>query len=172
MESRLIENSGFIRRGAAFLLDHTIIACLIGIVFDRAVENIWEVVNFFINITSLKFGLIIIIFILFFEIYFAIFEWLCKGCTPGKWFCGIKVVMDSGQEITFYAALIRNLLRCTYCIPPIFFVPDVVSFAISGENKRPGDYLAGTRVILKNTFEAITDQHTSTAGDMPETNDN
>ena len=43
--------------------------------------------------------------------YFAIFEILWKGQTPGKRFAGIRVIKESGRPINAFEAIGRNLMR-------------------------------------------------------------
>ncbi|MDP4175152.1 MAG: RDD family protein [Bacteroidota bacterium] len=164
-------NAGFFRRTFAFFLDHLIVLCLIIPIFIKFINKLSDPIDFAINITKMKFGAIFTIFFLFFELYFAIFEWLWNGKTPGKWFCGIMTIKDNGENIGFFLSIIRNLLRCTYFVPPIFVIPDIISLMISPYNKRIGDYIAGTRVIRSDSLEKKEDQHFSSAESFPEIKD-
>lgn len=78
--------------------------------------------------------------------YFAIFEALWKGQTPGKRKAGIRVIRDSGREITAKEAISRNLLRSIDLLPGVYAV-GMLSVFISPQNKRLGDYVAGTVVV-------------------------
>src|SRR5258708_3866287 len=75
--------------------------------------------------------------------YFGIFETLWKGQTPGKRQAGIRVIRDSGREITIKEALGRNLLRSIDMLPGVYAV-GIASVFLSPQNKRLGDYVAGT----------------------------
>lgn len=77
--------------------------------------------------------------------YFAAFEILWHGQTPGKRVAGIRVVKDTGRPITTIEGVGRNLMRVIdgFC----FYLPGVISIVLSRENKRLGDYVAGTVVI-------------------------
>lgn len=165
-------DAGFFRRSFAFLIDHLILLCFLVFLFDISVKDISALIYFAINMTNLKFGILIIIIILFFEIYFAIFEWLWNGMTPGKWLLGLKVVMDNGEKLGLLPSVIRNLLRCTYLFPLIFLFPDVICLIISQNNKRIGDYLAGTRVVRKKSLKTKEVQHFPGAENLPESKDN
>ena len=55
-------------------------------------------------------GLVILIFLLMYG-YFAVFEIIWNGQTPGKRIAGIRVVKDSGRPLTAAETIGRNLLR-------------------------------------------------------------
>jgi uncharacterized membrane protein SpoIIM required for sporulation/uncharacterized RDD family membrane protein YckC len=79
--------------------------------------------------------------------YFALFEALAGGRTPGKRRIGIRVVMDTGHPITFPAAMIRNLVRLVDIQPvPSYFVGLLFVF-FHPQHKRLGDLVAGTIVV-------------------------
>lgn len=81
-------------------------------------------------------------------VYFALFEALNGGRTPGKQTLGIRVVMDTGQAITPTAAVVRSLLRLLDCFFPLApFLPGFLLITFSRSNKRLGDMAAGTIVI-------------------------
>jgi len=77
--------------------------------------------------------------------YFALFEALNGGRTPGKQALGIRVVMDTGHAITPTAAVVRTLARLLDC----FLLPllGFLLIVFSKSNKRLGDMAAGTIVV-------------------------
>lgn len=77
--------------------------------------------------------------------YFAVFEIFWKGQTPGKRVVGIRVVKDSGRPITAIESIGRNLMRAVDGF--FFYLIGVISIGLSRQNKRLGDYVAGTIVI-------------------------
>ncbi|HEV8380080.1 MAG TPA: stage II sporulation protein M [Gemmatimonadales bacterium] len=79
--------------------------------------------------------------------YFALFEALNGGRTPGKQALGIRVVMDTGRSITPTAAVIRNLVRLVDCNFPAGFLPALIAVFLHPSNKRLGDMAAGTIVV-------------------------
>ncbi|HJW98528.1 MAG TPA: RDD family protein [Terriglobales bacterium] len=91
-------------------------------------------------------ALYIFAFFLLYWGYFAIFEALWKGQTPGKRQAGIRVIRDSGREITAKAAIGRNLLRAVDMLPGVYAVGILCVF-LSAQNKRLGDYVSGTVVV-------------------------
>jgi uncharacterized RDD family membrane protein YckC len=78
--------------------------------------------------------------------YFAIFEILWKGQTPGKRKAGIRVLNETGRAVSVYEAVARNLLRVVDALPGPYAVGAIVMF-LSPQSKRIGDYVAGTVVI-------------------------
>lgn len=78
--------------------------------------------------------------------YFSIFETFWKGQTPGKRQAGIRVIQDSGREITAKEAMTRNLIRSVDLLPGVYGVGMLAVF-LSPQNKRLGDYVAGTVVV-------------------------
>ena len=78
--------------------------------------------------------------------YFAFFEALWNGQTPGKRYLHLRVINDSGRPITAYEAISRNLLRIVDSLPGIYAVA-IVSALLSAKSKRLGDYIAGTVVV-------------------------
>jgi uncharacterized RDD family membrane protein YckC len=91
-------------------------------------------------------ALAIIFFFLIYWGYFAFFEAIWKGQTPGKRNIGIRVVKDTGRSINAFEAVSRNFLRSIDQLPGMY-VFGLVSMAISKENRRIGDYVAGTLVV-------------------------
>ena len=75
--------------------------------------------------------------------YFATFETLWKGQTPGKRYAGIRVIKDSGRPITAFEAIARNLLRVIDQIPGIYVVGMTCMF-LNKRNRRLGDFVAGS----------------------------
>ena len=84
--------------------------------------------------------------------YFAIFEILWKGQTPGKRQAGIRVINETGREASVYEAVARNLLRAVDALPGPYAVGAIVMF-LSPQSKRIGDYVAGTVVIHDRKLE-------------------
>jgi uncharacterized RDD family membrane protein YckC len=77
--------------------------------------------------------------------YFAAFEIFWNGQTPGKRVAGLRVVKDTGRPITAIEGIGRNLMRTIDGL--FFYLVGMVSVMLSSQNKRLGDYVAGTVVI-------------------------
>lgn len=84
--------------------------------------------------------------------YFAIFEAIWNGQTPGKRLTHLRVIEDTGRPITAYASMTRNLLRIVDSLPGVYAV-GIITALISPQNKRLGDYVAGTVVVHERPLE-------------------
>jgi uncharacterized RDD family membrane protein YckC len=92
-------------------------------------------------------ALLVLAFLLYYG-YFAAFETLWSGQTPGKRALGIRVMRASGQPITAFDAILRNLLRIVDQLPGIYAV-GVLSIFFTARNQRLGDLVAGTVVVVE-----------------------
>jgi uncharacterized RDD family membrane protein YckC len=86
--------------------------------------------------------------------YFTLFEAIWNGQTPGKRWTHLRVIKDSGRPISAYDAILRNLLRIVDMLPSLYAV-GLVTMLISSENKRIGDYAAGTVVVHEKPLEGL-----------------
>jgi len=84
--------------------------------------------------------------------YFAFFEAIWNGQTPGKRLAQLRVMKDDGRPISAYDATARNLMRAVDSLPAFYGV-GVISVLVSKTNKRLGDYVAGTVVVHEKTLE-------------------
>ena len=94
--------------------------------------------------------IIIAYFVLYFG-YFAIFEVLWNGQTPGKKKEGLRVIKDSGRPITPAEAVGRNLMRIVDQLPA-FYAVGICSVLLSRQNKRLGDFVTGTIVVHEKSL--------------------
>jgi uncharacterized RDD family membrane protein YckC len=113
--------------------------------------------------TAGKWVLALFIFLNFLLIwgYFALFEGLWRGQTPGKRVMKLRVIKDSGRQITFFEALARNLLRFVDYLPGMYLV-GVITMLCNKRSKRLGDLAAGTLVIHERVDEQPLLYQTST----------
>lgn len=102
---------------------------------------------------------VILFWFLLFWGYFSLFEAFWNGQTPGKRLLKIRVIKDSGRQITFFEALARNLLRVVDSQP--FYLIGVVSMLCNRQQKRLGDFVAGTIVVHERTDEQPMMGHNS-----------
>jgi uncharacterized RDD family membrane protein YckC len=123
---------------------------------------VWTIAILIFVVFSLQFG------------YFALFESLWNGQTPGKRWTHLRVIKDSGRPISAYDAILRNLLRIVDALPTMYAV-GLITMLISRENKRIGDYAAGTVVIHEKPLLGVSSiwqqsaapAQPSAAGPMP-----
>ena len=93
--------------------------------------------------------------------YFSLFEAYWKGQTPGKRAMKLRVIKDSGRQITFFEALARNLLRIVDYLPG-FYLVGVITMLCNKRNQRLGDLVAGTIVVHERLDEPSLLYQTST----------
>ncbi len=98
--------------------------------------------------------------------YFAIFEAIWNGQTPGKRFTRLRVIQESGRPITVYQAVVRNLIRIVDYLPTLYLT-GIISMPISRQNRRVGDFVAGTVVVHEKPFEQLQVSWESPAADQP-----
>lgn len=86
--------------------------------------------------------------------YFAIFEILWSGQTPGKRIVAIRVIHESGRPINAYEAIGRNLMRAVDVMPGIYGV-GLVCMMLNKQSRRLGDFVAGTVVVHEKPSEQV-----------------
>jgi uncharacterized RDD family membrane protein YckC len=86
--------------------------------------------------------------------YFAFFEWIWNGQTPGKRWLKLRVIREDGRPVTFWEAAVRNLLRTLDMMPAPFYSIGLISVFISPSDQRVGDMVAGTVVVREREAEA------------------
>src|SRR5438132_4258796 len=81
--------------------------------------------------------LIIIVFVIM-DGYFVVFEWLWSGQTPGKRWLKLRVIREDGRPITFFEAMVRNLLRDCDIMPFPFYSAGLVTVFAPSKDQRIG----------------------------------
>lgn len=97
--------------------------------------------------------MVLFFFLLYFG-YFAFFEIIWNGQTPGKRKAGIRVIKDSGRPLTAAESIARNLLRIVDWLPG-FYAIGIASALLTKENKRLGDLVAGSLVVRESSFSDL-----------------
>jgi uncharacterized RDD family membrane protein YckC len=85
--------------------------------------------------------------------YFAFFEAIWNGQTPGKRLLKLRVIQESGRPINPYQAIARNLMRLVDSLPFLYGV-GCLTVLLNRQNKRLGDFVAGTVVVLEKPLIA------------------
>lgn len=89
------------------------------------------------------------------------FEFGWQGQTPGKRFCGLRVIHENGQPLSWWGATLRNLLRVGDMLPFLLlygedigvlaalpvYGPGIVCMLLSPKLQRLGDLAARTVVV-------------------------
>ncbi|HWF91903.1 MAG TPA: RDD family protein [Terriglobales bacterium] len=87
--------------------------------------------------------------------YFACFEILWRGQTPGKIVAGIRVIHQTGRPMTAVEAIGRNLLRGIDIMPPPTYAVGLICMMCNAQSRRLGDFVAGTIVVHDKTIETV-----------------
>jgi uncharacterized RDD family membrane protein YckC len=95
----------------------------------------------------------VVVFFLMFG-YFACFEIIWNGQTPGKRMIGIRVVKDSGRPLTASETIGRNLLRIVDQLPAFYAIGVLVAL-MNAQNKRLGDFIAGSIVVREASMKEL-----------------
>ena len=107
------------------------------------------------NVTAWLIALAVLLLFLIFFGWFIIFETWWSGRTPGKRALGLRVVRDGGFPLDAGAAIIRNLVRIAEFGLGLYTI-SAISALVSKENKRLGDFAAGT-LVVRNQADAVPD---------------
>jgi len=95
-----------------------------------------------------------ILLFLLVDTYFAFFEWIWSGQTPGKRWLKLRVLREDGRPITFWEASVRNLLRSLDMMPAPFYSIGLIAVFGTTRDQRVGDMVAGTVVVREREAEA------------------
>jgi uncharacterized RDD family membrane protein YckC len=98
-------------------------------------------------------GLIAFFFLLYFG-YFAFFEILWGGQTPGKRTIGIRVIKETGRPLSPSETIARNLMRIVDQMPG-FYAVAVLTAMFNDESKRLGDFVAGSIVVREHSLDEM-----------------
>ncbi len=100
------------------------------------------------------YAILIVILFLIVSGYFAFFECVWSGQTPGKRWLKLRVIREDGRPVTFWEATVRNLLRSFDMMPAPFYSIGLISVFVSSIDQRVGDLIAGTVVVRERDAEA------------------
>ena len=116
--------------------------------------NFWSLGDSVSNAPKWVKAVLIVILFLILSGYFAFFEWIWKGQTPGKRWLKLRVIREDGRPVTFWEAVVRNLLRTLDMMPAPFYSIGLISVFVSLSDQRVGDMVAGTVVVREREAEA------------------
>jgi uncharacterized RDD family membrane protein YckC len=112
-----------------------------------------------LSVVNSKAGLWVTAFILLFYFllyfgYYAFFEIIWNGQTPGKRRIGIRVIKDDGRPLTPAESIGRNLMRIVDWLPAFYGVGILCAFFTKG-NKRLGDLVVGSLVVRETSLAEL-----------------
>jgi uncharacterized RDD family membrane protein YckC len=90
-------------------------------------------------------GLFLVAFFLIDWAYFGLCEGYFRGKTLGKHVFGLRVIQEEGYPITFWGALLRNIVRAADSLS--FYGAGFITMIVAGKFRRLGDLVARTVVI-------------------------
>lgn len=149
------QTAGIGSRAVAHLLDSLILLVVNVLLFvfvilaSRLYSGSWlpDFADYLIAIT-------VILWILLNLGYFVCSEAYMGGQTLGKRRLGMRVIQNNGQSATLLSIIIRNLFRLLDMLPAFYFV-GMLSMFLSSKDKRVGDMVAGTMVVIEARFERV-----------------
>lgn len=140
----------------------------LALAIDTLIQSVFYLIAAFIFIFTLPLGSSVFMFLpklvgpalaifILFAIYwgyFAFFESIWSGQTPGKRYAGIRVIKESGRPINAFDAIGRNLMRAVDGLPGIYGV-GLVCMMWNQQSRRLGDFVAGTVVVHEKPTEDV-----------------
>jgi len=143
-------------RFLACAIDHTIqgLALALIVLASLIVANFSSIERAISSAPKWVYAVMILLVFLILSSYFAFFEWIWSGQTPGKRWLKLRVIREDGRPITFWEAAVRNLLRPLDMMPYPFYSIGLISVFATARDQRMGDMVAGTVVIREREAEA------------------
>lgn len=143
-------------RFIACAIDHTIqlVTLIVLFIIFGIIADFADLGNRISNAPKWVIALLIIFVFLLMSGYFAFFEWLWRGQTPGKRWMKLRVIREDGRPISFFEAVVRNLLREFDIMPFPFYSIGLISVFSTNRDQRVGDLVAGTVVVREREAEA------------------
>ena len=143
-------------RFLACAIDHAIQALALALIAGGflIVANSFDLENAFSTAPEWVIAVMILALFLILTGYFAFFEWMWSGQTPGKRWLKLRVIREDGRPITFWESSIRNLLRTFDMMPGMFYSIGLISVFATTRDQRIGDMVAGTVVVREREAEA------------------
>jgi uncharacterized RDD family membrane protein YckC len=143
-------------RFIACAIDHTIqiVAMIIIAIFFVIIADAASLGSRLMNAPKWVIAVLVVIQFVIFQGYFAVFEWIWRGQTPGKRWLKLRVIREDGRPISFFEAMVRNLLRVVDFLVPPFYSVGLISVFATERDQRVGDLVAGTVVVREREAEA------------------
>jgi len=132
----------------------TIVLIIAGVVISMSYTELAGAADKFFSQTVGAIVTIVVPFCLYWG-YFAFFEILWQGRTPGKRVAGIRVIHQTGRPMTAIECIGRNLMRALDIQPGIYAV-GLICMMCNKQNRRVGDYVAGTIVVHDKALDSVS----------------
>jgi uncharacterized RDD family membrane protein YckC len=143
-------------RFIACAIDHTIqmLALIAMVIIFVIIADFSDVGSRLTNAPKWVLALLIVLVFILMSGYFVFFEWIWNGQTPGKRWLKLRVIREDGRPISFFEAMVRNLLRNFDIMPSPFYSVGLISVFATDRDQRVGDLVAGTVVVREREAEA------------------
>jgi uncharacterized RDD family membrane protein YckC len=143
-------------RFIACAIDHAlqVLTIVLMVIAFTLLGNISSVSDQLVSAPKWVLAILIVLLFLIISGYFAFFEWIWSGQTPGKRWLKLRVIRQDGRPVTFWEASVRNLLRSFDMMPFPFYSIGLISVFVSTTDQRVGDMVAGTVVVREREAEA------------------
>lgn len=132
-----------------------IVLIIVGVVVSISYTGISGAADRFFSQTVGAIVLIVVPFCLYWG-YFAFFEILWQGRTPGKRVAGIRVIHQTGRPMTAIECIGRNLMRALDIQPGGIYAVGLICMLCNQQNRRVGDYVAGTIVVHDKALDSVS----------------
>jgi uncharacterized RDD family membrane protein YckC len=143
-------------RFIACAIDHTIqiVTLIIVSIFFAIISDASSIGARLMNAPKWVIAVLVVMQFVIINGYFAVFEWAWRGQTPGKRWLKLRVIREDGRPISFFEAMVRNLLRLIDFLIPPFYSIGLISVFATARDQRVGDLVAGTVVVREREAEA------------------
>ena len=143
-----------------------IVLTIMGWVVSMSYTEISGAADKFFSETVGTIVLIVVPFCLYWG-YFAFFEILWQGRTPGKRVAGLRVLHQTGRPMTAIECIGRNLIRVVDMQPAPIYAVGLICMMCNRQNRRVGDFVAGTIVVHDRALDSVSPTWGTTASAIP-----
>lgn len=95
-------------------------------------------------------GMLLLLIFVVDWLYYGVCETLFRGKTIGKHFYDLRVIQENGSPVSFWGAMLRNIIRAADSMPLLGYGTGFVTMLIAGKFRRLGDLVARTMVIQEH----------------------
>lgn len=113
---------------------------------EEVLYRLLDLEYYFQSFTGLSIAFTVICFFLVEWSYPIFFDVFRGGVSPGKAVLKLRVVTEQGLPLNFRTSLLRNIFLIVDLLPS-FGLVGIIMMLVSKENRRTGDFVAGTLVI-------------------------
>lgn len=143
-----------------------IVLTIMGWIVSMSYTEISGAADKFFSETVGTIVLIVVPFCLYWG-YFAFFEILWQGRTPGKRVAGLRVIHQTGRPMSAIECIGRNLIRVIDMQPAPIYAVGLICMMCNKQNRRVGDFVTGTIVVHDRALDSVSPTWGSTTSATP-----